>query len=40
MTHQVDIGILSEGVHRLSTLIVFDTSKVYFRKEKSATFFR
>ena len=40
MTHQVDIGILSEGVHRLSAPIVFDTVKVYFRKEKGATFFR
>ena len=40
MTHQVDIGILSEGVHRLSTPIAFGTVKVYFRKEKGATFFR
>ena len=40
MTHQVDIGILSEGVHRLSTPIAFGTVKIYFRKEKGATFFR
>ena len=40
MTHQVGIGILSEGVHRLSAAIVFDTVRVYFRKEKGATFFR
>ena len=38
MTHQVDIGILSEGVPRLSTPIVFDTVSVYFRKEKGPTF--
>ena len=40
VTYQVDIGILSEGVHRLLTPTVFDTVKVYFRKEKGATLFR
>ena len=40
VTYQVDIGILSEGVHRLLTPTVFDTVKVYFRKEKVATLFR
>ena len=40
VAYQADIDILSESVDRLSTPIVFDTVKVYFRKEKGATFFR
>ena len=40
MAYQADIGILSESVDRFLTPIAFDTVKVYFRKEKGATFFR
>ena len=38
MTHQVDIGILSEGVHRLSAAIVFDLSGFISEKKKVLPF--
>ena len=40
VAYQADIGILSESVDRFLTPIAFDTVKVYFGKEKGASFLR